>query len=83
MYIEEEKLCFRSWIIERYIKADSPRGDLARDIMRDINFPSTYAYDEMINYMKYIRWGTCKEALETFRAAYKSYKKYLESKGDM
>ena len=60
------------------IDKDTPVGDLARDIQRDINFSSTYEYSEMMGYLNYKR--ACFEAKEAFRYAYKQYYQYLMRK---
>lgn len=66
-----EKTTFRQWIIgKRWL--DSPRGDLAEDIYNDPNFPNTYSYSEMLSYLRYRR--SCKEAISTFKNAYKAFK---------
>ncbi len=74
----ENRVTFRTWILSNKIDKDTPVGDLARDIQRDINFPSTYEYSEMIGYLNYKR--ACFEAKEAFRHAYKQYYRYLTRK---
>lgn len=68
---------FRTWILKNKINRDTPVGDLARDIQRDINFPSTYEYSEMVGYLKHK--SACSQAKAAFRYAYKQYFQYLKN----
>lgn len=66
----EESTTFKQWIMDKRW-SNNPRGDLARDIFSDVNFPDTLDYTEMLDYLNYKQ--ACKEAKETFRYAYKTY----------
>lgn len=68
----DEDTTFRQWVIGKRWE-DNPRGDLARDIYKDVNFPHTYSYGEMLSYLKYK--DACKEAIETFKTAYRTFMK--------
>ncbi|CAI3536082.1 MAG: YozE family protein [Clostridium neonatale] len=62
---------FRQWIIGKCCLESSPRGDLARDISRDNNFPDTYDYSEMVDYLRYKR--ACPDAMNAFKSAYVTF----------
>ncbi|WP_160693050.1 YozE family protein [Clostridium sp. C2-6-12] len=72
LILVEENITFKQWIVDKRW-SNNPRGDLARDIFSDPNFPDTHDYSEMIDYLNYKQ--ACKEAKDTFRYAYKTFMK--------
>ena len=64
---------FRRWLLEKYLKDNSPYGDFARDVKIDDDFPrkARDGYE--------IKWylenkNCCAECLETFEDLWKEYK---------
>ncbi|MVX64937.1 hypothetical protein GKZ28_14675 [Clostridium chromiireducens] len=72
LILVEESTTFKQWVEDKRW-SDTPRGDLARDIFNDVNFPDTHDYYEMLNYLKYKK--ACKEAKDIFRHAYRTFMK--------
>ncbi|WP_252234765.1 YozE family protein [Clostridium sp. ZS1] len=68
----DEKTTFRQWIVRSYLD-NNPRGDLARDVLKDVNFPNTHDYSEMVDYLRYKK--ACKEAMDVFRNSYRTFAK--------
>jgi uncharacterized protein YozE (UPF0346 family) len=63
-------ITFRSWIFQCR-REDSPFGDLARDILEDIDFPEGNDYDTILEYLESCH--ACPECIETFEEAYEAY----------
>lgn len=64
----------------KYLKKDSPAGDLARDMNRDKkHFPHCNTRDEIMSYLSYLHAkGACSECLDTFIKCYKRYEQYKQ-----
>ena len=59
----------------RYLKKDTPEGDLARDIKDDKkHFPSSDNGKEIFNYL--VSQSACHECLDTFVKCYSRYVRY-------
>ena len=59
----------------RYLKKDTPEGDLARDMPRDRhNFPYYVSAKVIKQYL--ISNRACDNAIDTFEKCYKRYKNY-------
>ena len=59
----------------RYLKSDTPAGDLARDMHRDKEyFPSSNDGKEIMAYL--FAKGACSECLDNFEKCYVQYVRY-------
>ena len=58
----------------RFVKKDSPSGDLARDMNRDKDFPMSNDRDEIMNHLR--SKGACYDCLNTFDRCYRLYELY-------
>ena len=65
-------LGFKQYMISNHIKEDTPKGDLARDLKMDKEFPRICCKKEGTIYLE--KYGACYNAIETFKAAWKEYK---------
>lgn len=65
---------FIEWLkSSRYLKSDSIKGDIARDILRDKTFPDTFEEEKLLSYMNHkLKYGNL-APLSEFKAIYKSY----------
>ena len=63
---------FKDWI-KRFEKMDTPRGDLADDIVRDRNLPTENSLQAWLDHL-YVR-GACPGAKAVLRSAWKRYEK--------
>ena len=69
---------FYDWLIERQLRKDgtfrnSRFGDLALDMSADKAFPRDATKDRILDYLR-SRYA-CREALQTFKDAWRSYQK--------
>ncbi|WP_449354405.1 YozE family protein [Virgibacillus natechei] len=64
-------MTFKNWI-KQFIDEDSPRGDLARDIEKDMAFPDTDKFGKAF-YRLHIM-GACREAFSAFTEVWREYK---------
>lgn len=62
---------FKVFVITRYYGVDSPKGDLAEDILRDPNFTGSTQFKVIFDYLR--QKGACSEALATFIDVYDEY----------
>ena len=65
---------FRTWLINKYQHKDTPRGDLARDIIRDPDFPEVTTVggrETILNHLIFA--GASAEAIRTFGRAWSAY----------
>ena len=74
---------FKTWIIDKQRRKDgtfrdSRFGDLAQDISADRTFPENADRDRIECHLRVK--GACRQCLETFRDAWRKYRK--ECKGD-
>ncbi len=68
-------LTFKEWLI-KYKDKDTIRGDLAKDIIRDRNFPDTVDKEKVFSYMEYqLRLHDNKQVFSTFKRMYADYLK--------
>ena len=66
-------ISFYKFMIENYIKDDSPMGDLARDMKSDRDFPRrSICYTNIYYYL--VKKNACDECLDSFHDAWKEYK---------
>jgi len=75
-------MTFYEFITKKYLKSDSPKGDLAKDIHQDEHFPkhidTTVCLDgSAIRYHLEMR-GACYDAIKTFKSCWKQYLKNEE-----
>ena len=62
----------------RYISSDSIRGDLAKDIMSDKEFPNSNDEETLINYVRHkLVWKGHSQDISEFKKMYKSYVAYI------
>ena len=69
---------FKEWAVNKYENVDSPRGDFARDMRDDKDFPNID--DESVIYEYLIRNGACEGALKAFNAIWKVWQKHITPK---
>ena len=70
-------ISFYRFILDNYIKEDSPIGDLARDIKGDKSFPKRCIdYSRIYSYL--VGKGACNEAMEAFEECWKEYKAWRD-----
>lgn len=65
-----EDMYFSEWI-QRFLREDTPFGDLAYDISRDKGFPRIFDKQTILDHLK--NAGACREAVYTFKRAWKEY----------
>lgn len=63
---------FKTWI-SKYKSTDNQVGDLARDILRDVNFPEVSDYQSLLNYLN--NFYLHHNVIKIFKYAYKEYLK--------
>lgn len=62
-----------TWLVEHHGKADTPVGDLARDVRHDPNFPVKGGREDLRNFLEEFA-GADSWALEAFDQAWSAYK---------
>ncbi|MCL6561260.1 MAG: sterile alpha motif-like domain-containing protein [Firmicutes bacterium] len=65
-------MAFKIWL-KKFEGWETPRGDLARDVARDKNFPGEDDYNVILAHLR--ARGACKEAIQTFRRAWAAYQR--------
>jgi len=71
-------MSFYDWCIKRYLGKDSAAGDLAGDMKRSTDFPKSATDKEILE--SYLRSKhACSDALRSFRAVFRGYKKECEN----
>ena len=72
---------FRNWL-RRFEKDQNPRGDLARDVLSDENFPcekNEKLKKRQINIRNYLEGaGACEGCLDAFDDAWKEYERCVK-----
>ena len=63
-------MTFKTWI-KQFHGEDSTLGDLAEDIQRDNNFPSTNRLEKMLSHL--IAQNACSDCIREFSGAYIEY----------
>jgi uncharacterized protein YozE (UPF0346 family) len=63
-------MSFYSYVKE-YRKEQSARGDLARDMLADREFPKKGAYENMLDYLE--SKNACDGAMNTFERVFREY----------
>lgn len=66
-------MTFYDWMMSRYLKKDTPRGDLAHDMQRVTDFPREDDYDRLLTYLK--RHHACREWIALFKRCWRDYQK--------
>jgi len=66
---------YKMWI-KQFRQEETPRGDIAREIKDDKNFPATTSKKKIINYLE--RLTACDGAIRTFHETYLEYKQCLK-----
>lgn len=64
---------FFIWVKENYDGEDSAKGDFAKDMVCDKDFPSLAEYDFIKRYLENV--GACDAALEVFEKLWKEYER--------
>ncbi|WP_010309320.1 YozE family protein [Kurthia senegalensis] len=59
--------------ISQFQNDDSPAGDIARDIMEDLEFPQTNDYEEL-NYYLSIEQCACDSFMSVFERTFNEFK---------
>jgi len=72
---EEEVKSFKEWI-KQFIEDQSPFGDLARDMKKDLDLPDSNKRNEIHRYLD-MECNACENALDVFNTAFDQYEKYL------
>ena len=67
-------LGFKQYMISNHINEQTPKGDLARDLKMDKEFPRISCKKEGIIYLE--NRGACYNAIKTFKDSWKEYKGY-------
>jgi uncharacterized protein YozE (UPF0346 family) len=67
----KRKEAFGSWVRRIYRKDDSPAGDLARSVERDLSFPRRATNRPTI--LRYLRKRGTPEAIAAFEVAWREY----------
>lgn len=62
----------------QFIENQSPFGDLARDMKKDIDLPDSNKRNEIHRYLD-MECNACENALDIFNTAFNQYEKYLSS----
>jgi uncharacterized protein YozE (UPF0346 family) len=65
---------FKLWLIDKYLKKDTPRGDLAYGINRDKKFPEVNDYEKLLAYISF-RSRHNAVIINVFKRCWCSYKK--------
>lgn len=68
-------MTFKEWLI-RHKGEDSPLGDLAEDVALDKDFPSDNSKEAILDHLTGANVHACREAIETFKRAWSSYRAY-------
>ncbi len=55
----------------KFADENSPRGDFARDMKRDFEFPALAEHDIILHYLEHI--GSCSGAMEAFEELWRDY----------
>lgn len=63
---------FKDWVIARNLDKNTPRGDFARDAMRDIKAPKADDRNAWIEHL--CRLHACPEAVKVFGELFAEYK---------
>jgi uncharacterized protein YozE (UPF0346 family) len=66
---------YKMWI-KQFRQEDTPRGDMAREIKDDKDFPVTTSKKKMLNHLE--KLTACSGAFRTFHETYLEYKKCLK-----
>ena len=70
-------ISFYKFMIENYLKDDSPAGDFARDMKADHDFPKrSICYTTIYYYL--IKKCACAECKDTFDECWKEYKAWRD-----
>lgn len=64
---------FRRFVLDKYLKADTPEGDFARDVKIDDEFPNKTKDGYEIKWYLESK-NCCEECLELFEDLWKEYK---------
>ena len=72
-YINDNPSPFFKWVKERYKADNSPKGDFARDMVSDFEFPTFAEHGVILNYL--ILNGACDEAVDVFERLWNEYKR--------
>jgi len=68
-----KRMSFYEWMLSRYARKDTPRGDLAADMKHAGDFPDTCDRAVILNYLdgKF----ACDEAIKVFKRAFRDYRR--------
>lgn len=62
---------FRKYMITNYINADNAKGDFARDIELDKDFPKSQTFTRILNHLE--KQGAIDRCIDTFRECWAEY----------
>lgn len=62
---------FYDWMISRYLKKDTWRGDLARDMQGDSEFPRAGTRTEIMNHFR--NKNACENCITVFKKCWRDY----------
>ena len=71
---EKERVSFKQWLIRTYERDNSPKGDFARDVKWDEEFPRSNTKKAISTYL--MLRGACQEARDTFYLLWSQYAQY-------
>ena len=66
-------MTFYDWMMKKYLKKDTPRGDLAYDMSREEDFPRCDDYDRILGYLHFRR--ACPGCIGIFKRCWRDYQK--------
>ena len=64
---------FYDWMISKYRDKNTPRGDLAEDMVRSGDFPKDGDYNSILKYLH--RKGACEECVNTFKRCWRDFQR--------
>lgn len=71
-------ISFYKYMIENFLKEDSPSGDLARDMKADRDFPRfSINYERIRDYLE--RCAACSDCFDIFEECWNSYQIWKEA----
>ncbi|MGF3114759.1 YozE family protein [Facklamia sp. P12937] len=64
---------FKNWVV-KFKHEIGPKGDFAKDVSKDPNFPSGVSKSEIENYL--LDHGACLEVMDIFLGCWAEYKEF-------
>jgi len=66
-------MSFYNWMMQKYLKKDTWRGDLARDMKEDKNFPVDGEKESILEHLK--NRHACSECIDVFKKCWRDYER--------